>query len=364
VVAEIGIGGTIPLDAVYRDGAMVATDPTDPLVSVIDSDGAVRLAPTTPATHPAVGLFVHPYTVPAAGPLGVWTARWYGLVNGVEVGPVDDPFAVVAAGSVAFPDGSGLAGPCAAWEPIWCCELTAAQEAVTGTAVAAATEVYWALSGRQFGECQVTLRPCREDCVPAGWSGPAWGGGPVPALIDGQWLNLVCGSCAGECSCSALSEFVLPGPVARVVEIVVDGAVVPTGSYRVDDWRRVVRTDGGRWPACNDLSKPATEPGTWQVTAAVGAGVPTLGRMAVGELACEIAKGCAGDDDCRLPFNVVQLVRQGVTISFPTIMELLEAGVLGMEFGDLFIRTYNPGGLASRPLVLTPDRPRHRRAGT
>lgn len=256
-------------------------------------------------------------------------------------------------------------GPCAAWEPIWCCDLPTGSAAVTGNAVQAATEVLWNLSGQRFGPCEVTVRPCRRDCFGAIWpygtNWPQWTGGtwPQPALVDGAWLNLTCGACVGTCSCTALEEALLPAPVYAVTQVKVDGVVLAPGAYRVDDDRVLVRVDGGRWPTCQDLSLADTAVGTWSVTVQVGEAVPTIGRQAVGELACEIVKTCLGQD-CRLPANIANLVRQGVSISFPDSQALADR----LYFVGLFISAYNPHRLTGRARVYDVDGPTFRRTGT
>lgn len=252
-------------------------------------------------------------------------------------------------------------GPCEAWTPLWCAGATP----VTGAPVQAASEILWAMSGRRFGTCEVTVRPCRIECPESGWwAGVGWtGGGPVPALIGGQWFNLTCGACYGACSCGPVSEVALPAPVAEVVTVRVDGGAIPTGSYRVDDHRLLVRTDGAVWPRCNDLSLNDTEPGTWSVTVQVGEAVPVLGQLAVAELAAEIGRACAGED-CKLPQRVQTLARQGVTISFPDPEELSENGWLGLPLSDRFLMTFNPKRLPARSRVYSIDHPAPRRAGT
>jgi hypothetical protein len=217
----------------------------------------------------------------------------------------------------------------------------------------AATEVLWALSGRQFGECSVTVYPCPEHCdasqyaVPWGWGDSSW---PHPALVEGTWYNLGCAGCGDDCSCNTVEQFVLPGPVSSITEVRVDNQVVPTGSYRLDNHRFVVRTDGGTWPICND--------GGWSVTLVHGAEVPSLGLMAAAELACEFVKACTpGVKDCRLPQRVVSMVRQGVSQQFLDPNALLKDGKIGLYLSDLFIQSTNPSKLASRPRVYSPDAP-------
>jgi hypothetical protein len=251
---------------------------------------------------------------------------------------------------------------CDSWSFIGCCNIVGASPAITGAAVEAATDILWAASGRQFGVCPIVLRPCRRECAVAassnwleyGSSSWQW---PFPALIDGAWVNLACGSCHGGCSCSAVEEVILPHPVANIVEIRVDGQVIPTGSYRVDDFRVLVREDGERWPLCQDLTKPAGAVGTWTITVNVGSPVPTLGELAMGELICEIVAARDDSSECRLPRQVAELVRQGVRITLTDLSKLLDKGRLGLEFCDLFIQTYNPNGIKQEAQVYSIDVP-------
>lgn len=259
-------------------------------------------------------------------------------------------------------------GPCADWPVTWMCDVSTTSPAATGQAVEVATYWLWAMSGRQFGTCTVTLRPCRRDCADGyGMAdlGPPWTPGmyPVPALIGGLWFNIACGSCGDTCACTSLSEVVLPAPVSSVVSVKVDGSPLATGSYRVDDNRLLIRTDGGEWPTCNDLRRADTADNTWSVTAEYGQPVPEMGRHAAGELACEILRAKRGED-CRLAPSVQSLVRQGVTLQFPNFHEVLAEGLSGLYITDMFLRAVNPNGLPRRAKTYSVDRAAHRRVGT
>jgi hypothetical protein len=257
-------------------------------------------------------------------------------------------------------------GPCTTWDPIWCMDLTAETIPLTGTALAFATEILYNLSAQQFDECTFTVRPCRQDCSDGAWGAGfgafngmwwEWGGlYPRPALFDGAWYNLTCGSCSGSCSCTPLSRAWLPSPVASIASVKLDGATMPASAYRVDDYRYLTRLDGGMWPPCQDLTLPDTADNTWSVTLTVGQAVPTAGRYAVGELAAEIIKSCLGEV-CALPRNAVTVTRQGVTIDSVSIYQFLEKGLLGLSFVDMFVTAYNPRRLLSRPQVYDVDGP-------
>lgn len=258
-------------------------------------------------------------------------------------------------------------GPCSDWPAYWICDVSAESPTLTGYAVNAATRVLWALSGRRFGTCQVTLRPCRRECYetwPYGWS--LWDRSMLGGFVYSDyryWYPLGCGGCVGDCSCTALSETVLPSPLNTVVQVKMDGTPMVTGAYRVDNNRLLVRTDGQRWPYCNDLSKDDTQAGTWSVTASYGEDVPSAARFAVGELACEIIKASHGQD-CRLPAGVTSLARQGVNISIPDFGDLFKDGRTGLYLVDMFLAAENPHRLTQRPRVWNVDHAVNRRTNT
>lgn len=266
-------------------------------------------------------------------------------------------------------------GPCSPWDAIFCCDLTAANIAISGTAVQAATEILYNLSGQRFSICEFTVRPCRRDCGDNWWGGGfggvatyggagwwEWGGGgwPRPFNFNGAWFNLTCGGCGGTCSCSPLSEAWLPGPVASIVSVKLDGQTLPASGYRVDDYRKLVRLGGAFWPICQDMSKADSEVDTWSVTFTVGETVPVIGQYAVGELACEIMNSCLGLA-CALPRNATTITRQGITIDFPLFADLLKNGLLGLKWTDMFISSINPNRLQAAPLVFDVDREDNRR---
>lgn len=247
--------------------------------------------------------------------------------------------------------------PCSPWTPVGCTEIPISGAAISGTMLSIATEILYQLSGAQFDECTRTLRPCRRDCYDvwpwqASWNewGSQW---PHPYNYAGEWFNLGCGGCAGSCSCAVLHEVLLPYPVSSVTEIEIDGVQLTPLSDHVIlyDFNRLVRIDGESWPLCNDLSKAAGEEGTWTITFVTGTPVPPLGQAAVGELTRELTLACVGAE-CRLPTNVQQIVRQGVTQSRLDPNEISADGKLGLYFCDLFINAYNPGRIRDRARAI------------
>ena len=265
--------------------------------------------------------------------------------------------------------GAAADAPCTPWTPTWCINpgaLTPAVVAATGIGVQVASDLLWTLSGRRYGVCQATIRPCRRECWPTygpgwGWWSAAsgWAAWPWPVNLGGGiWVNCGCNTCGDTCSCSPLSEVVLPYPIASIVEIVIDGQTLPASGYAVWDHRIVTRVDGGVFPTCNDLeiTSPPGGVGAWHITATYGVSVPPSGMLAVGQLALEIAKDCAGQA-CALPRNVTSITRQGVSQSFDTRMPRI---VFGLPMVDAFLSAKNPAGITAPAKIFGMDGPRHR----
>lgn len=228
-----------------------------------------------------------------------------------------------------------------------------------------ASQVLWAATGRQFSQCSVTLRPCRqcddECCVPSfdNYTSDGYGSfGYYPFhQADGTWINKSCG-CQDNCSCTNLSEVMLPYPTCSIDEVKVDGVVLSADEYVVLNFERLVLTPTvtgiTEWPRCNNLLKPDTEVGTWSVTLTYGRPVPELVLQGASEMACQLIKSCM-NKPCQLPQRISSVTRQGVSISFLDSMDFLDKGRTGLYWVDLAIQMYNPRGLARRPTVYSPD---------
>lgn len=215
-----------------------------------------------------------------------------------------------------------------------------------------AVQTLRSLTGYQVGGCPVVLRPCKDTCLPGytPWASVP----PFTPYVDGngQWLNMVCGTCATDCSCVVLEQISLPMPVGRVDEVKVDGTVLDESAYRLDAPNHLVRLDGGTWPVCQDLSKPDTQVGTMSVTYLNASPVDGLASYAAGVLACEFAKACSGAK-CRLPSGVTEISRRGLTMTIPAGM--FTEGLTGIREVDVFILAYNPYLQKMPSTVWSPD---------
>jgi hypothetical protein len=221
-------------------------------------------------------------------------------------------------------------------------------ESLTATGIekfeSMATEFLWRWTSRQFGLCEGTIRPCRQDCFEGLSTYFGYGRGPLgpsafsPTLIRGQWFNVGCGGgCGDKCGCSWGQNLRFEVPVYDVTSVEIDGAVLDPGAYRVDDHRWLVRQDGQQWPYCQNMGRPLGEADTWAVTFRVGAPVPVGGQIAAGKLACELAKAACGDRSCELPQRVQSITRQGVTVAVLDAFDDIDTGHTGIWLIDSWV---------------------------
>lgn len=257
---------------------------------------------------------------------------------------------------------SAPAMPCNWTVDTTCCDTWSDYSADLQTAAAEyGAFVVWAATGRRFGLCSRTIRPCGRQCDMCA-SGYYWYEGTwLPYIFNGVWRNCWCGtndpSC---CTCTPSCQVWLPGPVASIPATGVsqDGAIVPVDAWRVDNGQWLVRTDDDCWPLCQDYNVDSGD-GTLLVTYMQGLPVPSVLQRAAGELACEWAKSCLGQP-CRLPQRIQSITRQGVTISMVDVDLLLQRGLTGIQTVDQIITMFNPYGLSSSMKVSTPDGPASR----
>ncbi len=227
---------------------------------------------------------------------------------------------------------------------------------------AVSSRLLWAASGRRYGLCEVTIRPCLRRCFNEAW----WGsyGYTYPFLAfpfgDGSWFNVSACGCLGDCSCTELCEIVLPGPVASIDEVGIDGEAVDPSTYRLDlvgGEYRLLRTDDSCFPTCQDIKADVGDPGSFWVTYEQGIPLDDLAIAANTELTSELIKACDEScKTCRLPKNATVVVRRGVTIQ----MDLAKAWLQALPIVSAFLQAVNPQGLTSSPDVFSPDVPRFR----
>lgn len=238
-------------------------------------------------------------------------------------------------------------------DPLCCDCWNGADPARKAQAILWASNTMYARTGRQFGPCEVTTRPCmKRNCnrsgswYGAGWSGNLW----TPYIFGGQWFNCFCDNI---CCCEPRCQVQLAGPVNSIIEVTYDGAVIDPATYRVDNAQWLVREGGECWPECPNMDNPSGGEKVWEVTYTRGREVPADVLAATAVLACEYVKYCVGDASCKIGSRVTTLVRQDVTMEFVQPEVMLALGLTGIGIVDTTIANYNPAGLKFQPRVFS-----------
>lgn len=226
-------------------------------------------------------------------------------------------------------------------------------------ALALASSTLQRLTGYRVGGCPITVRPLLSKGIcflPLRLSVPLPGYAPY-INSQGTWVNFTGVVHDNPCTVE------LPPPVGMVEVVKVDGVELDWNDFAIDNGNLLVWLGEGEcpWPEDQDITLPDTEVGTFSVTYWNSHPVDSLGAYAVGILALEFAKACgggAGGSKCRLPANVVTVVRSGVTYeleggSFPS-------GFTGIREVDTYIASWNPNGLRQEATVYVPRRHRRR----
>lgn len=239
------------------------------------------------------------------------------------------------------------------------------------TTLQIASDLLFELSARQFpGLCSDKFRPCSQRIIYDGypyrqssfpyyqsWSPLTFGGGFGDGFSGGV-SSCGCNTGLPSCGCGGLSELSLGvRPLVSIEEVKIDGVIIPASSYRIDDYKTLVRIDGERWPCCQNLRLADTELDTFSVSATFGVSPPAAGIHAAAILACELALACtpAAPGECRLPPKVQAVTRQGVSMVMLSPVELLQNGKTGIAEIDYFLVTYNPRGRRMSSAVFSPD---------
>lgn len=231
-----------------------------------------------------------------------------------------------------------------------------------------ASTVLWAATGRRFGLCETTVRPCRRECEDCAsgwfWSYGTW----MPYIFAGIWRNCWCGTGNGCTTCKASCQVWLPGPVAAVTGVEIAGNTVDPATYELqlaDGVYWLVRIHAGDetnecWPDHQNYDHALGEADTWSVTYLKGIAVPQVLLDAAGVLAVEWARSCTGAV-CRLPSRIQNLTRQGISVSMVNVDTLLDRGLTGLTEVDQVIVALNPYGIKGRPRISSVEVNDHQR---
>lgn len=224
-----------------------------------------------------------------------------------------------------------------------------------------ASLVLWGATGRRYGLCLRTIRPCYDGLDGCGCDLTSWLTSYGP--LDRTWVP--------GCGCT-LPELILPGPIASLVSVIADGVAVPPAALRIktagpNARHAILRVDGESWWCSNDLygdpTVIATDGGSpaWQVTYWQGRPVPDVARGLAALLAEQFARGfCGGQCDDRMVPGLTRISRRGVTREYnPADLKDPVTGQTrtGLPGVDAWISSVNPHGLVRRSAIIRPDDP-------
>jgi hypothetical protein len=231
----------------------------------------------------------------------------------------------------------------------------------------AASDILYELSGRVYpGECgPVTVRPVSR---PTDMDTRAWG---ATLSTVGCVASQGFASAYGSFNPGVVAHYgsiepptiELPYAVTEIVQVKIDGEVIPPAEYELRDFKSLVRTrlSAGRvpvarygWPTSQIMDLPDTEPGTFSVTYMFGVAPPASGLLAVRKLAECLVLPQLGSTE-HYPKRVTNVARQGVTAAITDVMDLVMKGGTGIYEVEVFLNSVNPNRNARQAAVWSPD---------
>jgi len=167
--------------------------------------------------------------------------------------------------------------------------------------------------------------------------------------VSGRCSDVVrpCGSrrcgCSrlSSCGCTPVDAITLAGPNPTITEILIDGLAFT--EYAIVDGNLLVRTDGMAWPGWQDITKPSTDEGTFEITYTHGLAVPQLAKDAAAEIVCSFIR--SGPQDTRKPHpNTRGMNIAGVQITLEQMADEIKKRAFMLPFVIRLITVYAPNG--------------------
>lgn len=352
------VGTSIPLQVTITDVTGAPVDPTSISLTVLRPDGGTDSFAQGALTHPSVGVFGYTYPTVMPGPYS-WAF------------PVVGP-GVVEQGRFVVDSLLTAPGPDLGVSPWIDADDVARWPGMAGVdrvlltqAAQAASEALYAKSGRQWaGLKTTTLRPtmAAHERNIAAWA--AFGGG-YGTWGGGSWSPVGLGWAGSSFSGPRWLPAVDLGvyPLVSISLVTLDGVTIPANEYRIDLHKWLVRvrpsatsvpTERYGWPTFQRADLPATEMGTFAVTATYGMDPPAAGKFGAAALAADLVGQVLPTGGTNLPSRALSLTRQGVTVTLGDSLAYLEAGMFGVQPADAFVMAVNPSGATRRPVVWWP----------
>lgn len=300
------------------------------------------------------------FTIPDGTPDGIYYARTTVSYTDATVAD-DDTDTIVLPLSVARQLGDSI--------ELWV-EAAVIKAAVPGlsdaqaeAAAQTATDVLYALSGRQYPGARVAT--LRMGATITGGGRELLPGSIIPGgVLSSRRLGMGGGCCA-------VSFDPMLYPIRSVVRMSVGGVGIPAEQIEVTG-RRSIRVIAGADSITDPLAVNyylgpdgaySLFPGSCscgranvELTMTWGREPPAGGLAAAELLAIEFGKALAGDQTCRLPGNVVSVSRQGVSVVLDP-SALLDADRVGIPFVDTWLNSVNPRKRRGAPMLWSPEMP-------
>jgi len=245
-------------------------------------------------------------------------------------------------------------------------------DALYADAATQASELLYELSGRIFtGACgPVTIRPVARpsDADTRG----------IRGLGAGSWYYSWGSGYGATPDMGTVARYgrtdpptiVLGGyPVTAILEVKIDGVVIPPDEYELRDYKQLVRmrptaasapTERYGWPTSQLQDLPDDQPGTFSVTYTYGVAPLASGVLACRKLAEYLALPQLGDTT-KVPQRVTSVQRQGISAMVVDVMDIVKTGRTGIYEVDIWLRSVNPHQNARQAAVYSPDLGRARR---
>lgn len=224
---------------------------------------------------------------------------------------------------------AALEGPCQPWLEWADLDLPGRDvpeipdEATRNAILDMATRTLWERTCKQFGTCAIE----RSRVWPVCRHRYSW----TPGF--GYWLR------AGACSCG-LGNFVPLGdaPVVSIEGVWEAGVELDPSDYRVDDWKRLVRTDGNTWVNGASLAGAQGDPGTLEVAWTYGLVVPDdallMCKLVAYQVAADVLEQCGTPSS-----NATRVTREGVEITITP-----PKGDTGIALVERWLSNFHCGG--------------------
>lgn len=237
-----------------------------------------------------------------------------------------------------------------------------------------ATTILYQKSAKQFtGSCgPVTVRPVFRpvNADTRGWvfaGGGGWGYGWGASAMGNLGMPPVLALYAEEQG--AVIDLTGAYPVNEILQVKIDGVIIPDDEYELYDHRWLLRTrptsdfvptQRWGWPTSQIPDLPDTQQGTFSITLMYGQDCGQGGRDAAVALGAYIVSPVLGNPDT-FPQRVTQVTRQGVSMQIASAVDVMKGGGTGIFMVDLWLNSVNPKQLQRKPRVWSPDIGRNRR---